>query len=197
VVVIDKEVQLAQPAPYFGAVMGKNKYSRWIPVTVILALFAIATIFAPKEEFVVRETDAFSIYGIMLGFSIAGGVVWFFYTSFVFDHKNVVFHDNVRAGMYRWAATDLKDYLNARYGTNITPKEAQGLLTWMGSQIRRQHNGRTEYVEVFLKGIDPIKNCATVGETRVLPVPDVSRLNLELMMVERPEKPKVYEFTQD
>lgn len=196
-VVLDQEVTLAQPAPFFGAKMGKNKYSRWIPITVLLALFSLVTIFAPKEEFLVRESDAYSIYGIMLTLSIIGGVVWFFYTCAVFDHKNVVFHDNVRRGMYRWAATDMKDYLNARYGTKITSEEAQGLMSWMGTRIRRQHDGKTEYVEVFLKGIEPIKNIASPGETRVRPVPDVSRLNLELMMVVQPEKARVFEFTQD
>lgn len=195
-VVLDQEVTLAQPAPFFGASMGKNKFSRWIPLTVLLALFAVATIFAPKEEFLVRESDAYSLYGIMLTLSIIGGVLWLFYTDFVFDHKKVVFRDNVRSGMYRWAATDLRDYLNARYGTNITPDQARELMSWTGSHIRRQHDGKTEYVEVFLKGIEPIKNCATVGETHVLPVPDVSKLNIELMMVVQPEKARVYEFTQ-
>lgn len=196
-VVLDQEVTLAQPAPFFGAKMGKNKYSRWVPLTVMLALFVASTVFAPKEEFLVRESDAYSLYGIMLTFSILFGILWVFYTSAVFDHKNVVYHDDVRRGMYQWAATDLRDYLNSRYGTDITSDQAQELMSWTGSHIRRQHDGQIEYVEVFLKGIQPIKDVAYVGDTHVQPVPDVSTLNIELMMVERPEKAKVFEFTQD
>lgn len=196
-VVLDQEVTLAQPSPFFGASMGKNKFSRWIILTVLLALFAVATVFAPKEEFLVRETDAYSLYGIMLPLSIIGGVLWFFYTDFVFDHKNVVFRDDVLRGMHYWASTDLRDYLNARYGTDLTPEQGRQLLSWFGPQIPRHHNGQTEYVEVFVKGIESIKNCASFSDTHVLPVPDVSKLNLELMMVIQPEKARVYEFTQD
>jgi hypothetical protein len=199
-VVMDTEVKLAQPKPYFGAVMGENKYGMWVFITLAYVALVALTPFAPKEELAgFREGMSVSMFGLMLVASIAGGLGYLWYTDAVFSYKKWVFGRDAKQGLMDWVRTDLRDYLNARYGTTITEEQAIGFLYYGGERIARRHDGGVEYVRAWVKNLDRITDCVPFysddRETR--PVPDVNKLGLELMMVEVPAEPKVLVFSQD
>jgi hypothetical protein len=198
-VILNEDVKLAQPKPAFGAVMGKNKLRRWVLITILWVVAAIWFVtliqtYDPNgDDFISR------LVGGLGGLVFCGGIVYLGYTSVVFSHKKDVYKSDARAGMYEWARTDLRDYLNARYGTNIDEDQAQNLLHYSGATIVRTHKGERTWVRVVLRNIENITQSVHLAFDGVRGIPDVNNVELELCIIEKPkpEHAKVYEFYQD
>lgn len=191
---VQDEVVLIQPAPFFGAVRKRNKYGKWFVLTALLVAFFIASFFASTEVFTVGAAEH-TVSSMMFGLSSIGGFLWACYTMIVFSYSSDMFRSDALAGRDRWVRTELRDYLNQRYGTDITEAQASNLTRYPGARINRTHNGKVEQVRVHLQGLGSIMN--SVGYHYVEENPVVSVEDLDLIIVEDPQKPRTYSFVQD
>lgn len=194
---LQDEVKLVQPLPFFGAVKKPHRYGKWLVWTALLTMFTVAGFLAPTVTLWAVNGSEHSLSGTILSLAGIIGFVWLCYTVNVFSYSSAVFHSDALNGRDEWVKTELRSYLNQRYGTDITEKQAVNLLYWSGARITRIVGGREEQVRVVLTGLEPLKNCVSIAERAVYPLPDVSQLELELMIVEDPQKAKVYSFSQD
>lgn len=194
---VQDKVILQQPEPFWGAVKGKTSYGWWITVTGLFAALIELTFTVSKEEFTVRPGEVYSWFGIMLGVSAVAAIGWLVFTNHTFSlAQKEFFYDAVR-GRDRWASTALRSYLNQLYGTSITEKQAVHLMRYGYNTITRQHEGRTEYVRVQLRGLDTVDMTLYSPEYSVGKIPDVSLLSPKLVIIEEPQVPRMYEFFQD
>lgn len=195
--VILQETTLEQPKPYFGAVMGKTRYGKWIMYTVFYAILVALTIFSSKEEFFFLD-QPYSHFGLALTLAIASGVAWLIYTNYVFTLKHVQFHEDARSGMRRYARSEVRDWINSTYGLDVSDEDAERLFmsNWsdFAHVMYERPDGRNEYVKVRLDGLHELTNTLSYHDYGVEETPDVSRLEPRLMLIEEPQKPRVYEF---
>lgn len=185
---VHDEIVLAQPAPAFGAVKGKNKYTRWYFVTAALAVFLLSPLLFLGTGYT---------YAGMVAFFGVAAAVWFFYTYSVFTYADQMFWQDAVAGKREWVRTELRSYLNRKYMVDMSANEVENLMYYSGSHVYRQHEGSTQRVSVVLDGAYEILNSVPNYEKYVGEIPDVSRFNIKLLIVERPAQPKIYEFCQD
>jgi hypothetical protein len=194
--VILQETTLEQPKPYFGAVMGKTRYGKWIMYTTFYVILVGLTIFSTKEEFFFLE-QPYSYFGIALTLSVISGIVWFFYTNYVFNRKNYEFYNDARLGMRRYARSEVRDWVNSTYGLDVSDEDAEQMLlsNWGYARVLYERpDGRNEYVQVRLDGLEKLSNSIGYDGYDVGETPDVSRMEPRLMIIEDPKKPRVYEF---
>lgn len=194
---VKKDVTLQQPPKMWGAVKERTSYGWWITVTGLYAALISFTFSVSREEFTFRPGEVYSWFGVMLGVSTLAGMGWLWFTTHTFCYSQINFFNDAHAGRNKWAATALRSYLNEVYGTEITEKQAIELVCSNTSTITRKNNGRTEYVTVYLRGLEAVADTLFFSEYTVSEIPDVSAITPKLIIREEPQVPKTFEFFQN
>lgn len=199
--VIVQNVKLNLPEPHFGVELQPNKFDlKWFIITVLFVMLISANFVVP----IIFQGHLEPVADIIFPTVIAG-IAYTFYTSIVFSRNGYEFEDNVWVQAREWAHAELLPWLNTSYAMNFTEEEVEDLLLGGWGQrttVRREVNGEIEYVDVFLVINEYFQQYVRSARYHmeagnVMDWPNISRLDPKLMMIIRPQKTQVYEFTHD
>ncbi len=200
------DVKLPQPLPAFGAEYGRNQHIQyrryWIGAGVVALWLVAVTIFILASTTMPELNTFGSFMGFVVLYSIAVPVVALFGGAYaVLNYTDEIFAMDAYNGRRQYAATYFKEWFEERYNVVIpNAGAAEDLMEGGSARVRKRVGDKVELVNVRFDfdapGFRRFAEVARRPDTDYFStddeVPDVSKVEFRLIVMEDPAQPRQY-----